>query len=99
MLKRDENMMPKQWRCIISFVPQIAPKAYQALTPRTEISHMLHSRHKAEIEIITSAPKLTAPTQHIDLQTLLEGGDTVNAFPLVQYLIPKLKFWVTSFCS
>jgi hypothetical protein len=71
--------------------------AHQVLTPRTEISHMLHSRRKAEIEIISSALKVASATdepKHSFLQPHFKGGDAIANYPLVQYLIPKLNFWV-----
>lgn len=57
---------------------------------------MLHSRRKAEIEILssTSQPVSQINDPQHSVHTTFEDGDRIIKYPLVQYLIPKLDFWV-----
>ncbi|KAF8488396.1 Spo11/DNA topoisomerase VI subunit A [Gautieria morchelliformis] len=75
MLKRDNTMMPTQWK--------------------KEISYMLHTRRKAEIEIISSTPSKIAlhpDAPHHPAVQIYFAGDPPK-YPLVEYLIPKLKLF------
>lgn len=55
---------------------------------------MIHSRRKAEIEIISSILQVISSTDGPENSFLKpEGGDVANC-PLVRYLIPKLNLWV-----
>ncbi|KAF8577304.1 DNA topoisomerase IV, alpha subunit, partial [Ramaria rubella] len=68
---------------------------------RKELTHMLHTRRKAEIEIISSASKFSAHC-NTSQQSILHSEPkdevaTSDLPPIVKYLIPKLKFWVEAF--
>lgn len=62
---------------------------------RRELMHMLHTRRKAEIEVIASAPSRFDR----DESSCVPGSNTKSVNPLAQYLVQKITKWLALFSS
>lgn len=106
MLRRDLSSMPSQWRFVPythSLFCPLFPHYEKQLhdtegltisrmfyTRRKELQHMLHTRRKAEIEILSTAKPLPPPAQEMPKWSSSVSG----APPLLEYLLEKILAFV-----
>ncbi len=57
--------------------------------------HMLHTRRKAEIEVIASTP----PCLNQNDSSLGQGSNSRPVNPLARYLVQKISKWLALFSS
>lgn len=93
LLKRGG--VPAEWRSVLPLLPEPAHMlifGVVAIVSRKELQHMLFSRRKAEIEVLSVIRSVTDCTADLPPNRQARFGESSNSgIPLLRYLVAKIS--------